>query len=232
MVVKESMTRSECAILSFMARSADPTVRSALLESAARLLTEQGPDAVSTRRIAAEAQTSAMAVYTHFGSIGDLVAAVIEDGFKKLATVMDSVEKTEDPVRDLIALLLASVEFARREPNLYQVLFVTASLGQYRRAAPAELLAGRAETFQLIIDACERAFDAGRFAPRSASTALAYQWWSAVHGYAMLEIAGFIDQGPGTKKVLVPLLQTLASGLGDSPARVRASLHSILDIPV
>ncbi|MBF6451075.1 TetR/AcrR family transcriptional regulator [Nocardia aobensis] len=214
-----------------MARSADPTVRSALLESAARLLAQQGPDAVSTRRIAAEAQTSAMAVYTHFGSIGDLVAAVIEAGFKKLATMMESVEQTDDPVRDLIALLLASVEFARREPNLYQVLFVTASLGQYRRTAPAELLAGRAETFQLVIEACERAFDAGRFTPRTESGPLAYQWWSAVHGYVMLEVAGFIDQGPGTKKVLMPLLETLASGLGDSAQRLQASLDSALEVP-
>lgn len=216
------------AILGCMSRTADPQVRSDLLRSAARLIAEQGPDAVSTRKVAAEANTSSMAVYTHFGSIGGLISSVITDGFAALADDLDSVATTEDPVRDLVALLLASVEFARREPNLYEVLFVTASLGKYRRSAPAEMLIGRDGTFRRVEEACRRACAAGRFETDSEISPLAYQWWSAVHGYAMLEVAGFIDSVPGMEKVLLPLLASLAHGLGDRPAETKMSLQCAL----
>ncbi|WP_338889047.1 TetR/AcrR family transcriptional regulator [Rhodococcus sovatensis] len=211
-----------------MSRTSNPGVRTDLLNSAARLIAEHGPDAVSTRRVAAEANTSSMAVYTQFGSIGGLISSVIEEGFSSLAEELQSVDSTDDPVRDLMALLLASISFARREPNLYEVLFVTASLGKYRRSEPAEMLAGRAGTFRRVEEACERACVTGRFDTASDISPLAYQWWSAVHGYAMLEVAGFIDPGPGTEKVLLPLLTTLARGLGDKPIRTEASLCAAL----
>ncbi|WP_338889404.1 TetR/AcrR family transcriptional regulator [Rhodococcus sovatensis] len=211
-----------------MSRSTDPKVRSDLLHSAARLIAQHGPDAVSTRKVAAEANTSSMAVYTHFGSIGGLISSVIEDGFAALAEELESVESTDDPVRDLLALLLTSIGFARREPKLYEVLFVTASLGKYRRSAPTEMLTGRDGTFRRVEEACHRACSAGRFVTDSDISPLAYQWWSAVHGYAMLEVAGFIDPAPGSEKVLLPLLRTLAHGLGDAPIDTEMSLRSAL----
>lgn len=211
-----------------MPRSSDPGVRSNLLNSAARLIAEHGPHAVSTRRVAAEANTSSMAVYTQFGSIGGLISSVVEEGFEALAEELESVGVTDDPVRDLMALLLASISFARREPNLYEVLFVTASLGKYRRSGPSEMLAGRAATFRRVEDACTRACSSGRFATDSEVSPLAYQWWSAVHGYAMLEVAGFIDSDRGTEKVLIPLLSALAQGLGDQPDEAEASLRAAL----
>lgn len=206
-----------------MARRADPTVRAALLDSAARVLAEEGPDALSTRRVAAGANTSSMAVYTHFGSIDGLISSVIEEGFARLARELRAVRITDDPVCDLIALLLVNVEYARREPSLYQAVFVTAALGQYRRTAPAEMLVGRGDTFQLLIDACIRAKAAERFALKGSPDAAAYQWWSMAHGYVLLEVAGFVDPGPGAAAVLMPMLETMAHGLGDTCSRARSS---------
>nr|WP_218681709.1 TetR/AcrR family transcriptional regulator [Rhodococcus qingshengii] len=206
-----------------MVRRADPTVRAALLDSAARVLAEEGPDALSTRRVAAGANTSSMAVYTHFGSIDGLISSVIEEGFTRLASELRAVGITDDPVCDLIALLLVNVEYARREPSLYQAVFVTAALGQYRRTAPAEMLVGRGDTFQLVIDACIRARAAERFDLNGSPDAAAYQWWSMAHGYVLLEVAGFVDPGPGTAAVLIPMLETMAHGLGDTRSRAQSS---------
>jgi hypothetical protein len=50
-----------------------PDVRRRLLEEAARLLGEEGPAALTTRRLAREAGTSTMAVCTHFGGMPALV---------------------------------------------------------------------------------------------------------------------------------------------------------------
>ena len=43
-------------------------VRETLIQTACRLLTTEGADALTTRRIAAEAGTTTMALYTRFGS--------------------------------------------------------------------------------------------------------------------------------------------------------------------
>src|ERR1700747_2477742 len=44
-------------------------VRDELLHAAVALLNEHGPDALQTRKVAAAAGTSTMAVYTHFGGM-------------------------------------------------------------------------------------------------------------------------------------------------------------------
>ena len=78
-------------------------MRRRLLESAAHLLGEEGPSALSARRLAAEAGTSTMAVYTHFGGMPALVRAVVAEGFRRLYERVGAVPLTDDPVHDLHA---------------------------------------------------------------------------------------------------------------------------------
>ena len=77
-------------------RRLDPNVRAALIEAAARLITEGGPAALSTRRLATEAGTSTMAVYTYFGSMSEIV----HDGLARLEQAFSLVELTDDPVAE------------------------------------------------------------------------------------------------------------------------------------
>src|SRR3954449_4602206 len=82
-------------------RPSDPAARPALIEIGARLLGEEGPHALSTRRIAAEAGSSTMAVYTHFGGMSGLVREMVHEGFTRLAEYFGRVQKTDDPVADM-----------------------------------------------------------------------------------------------------------------------------------
>ncbi len=198
-------------------------MRQKLLDSAARLLAEEGPAALTTRRVAAEAGTSTMAVYTHFGSIALLVEAVVEEAFTRLAEAMARVGRTDDPVADIAGLTRAYLANARANGNLYAIMFGTASLGPYRRHAPEELRIGRAETFGLVLEAVQRALDAGRFRPAS-TVRVATQWWAAIHGYTMLELGGYISSPGGVAKVLAPLLENLFTGLGDEPEDTARSI--------
>ncbi len=170
-----------------------------------------------------------MGVYTQFGSIAGLVQSVVADGFHRLGAGIGAVPHTDDPVADLVAITRASIDFARTAPNLYQVMFGTIALGQYRPTTPAELHTGRPETLDLVVGTCERAIAAHRFRHGDPSL-IAHQWWCAVHGYNMLEIGGYIRPPASEKKVLVPMLETIFSGLGDDPDRIRASLRPALDV--
>ncbi|MGH8570384.1 MAG: helix-turn-helix domain-containing protein, partial [Gammaproteobacteria bacterium] len=64
-------------------RAADERVRLALIEAAARVLARDGPDALTTRRLASEVGTSTMALYTHFGGMDDLRRAVRLEWFER-----------------------------------------------------------------------------------------------------------------------------------------------------
>src|SRR4051794_32650358 len=103
-------------------------VRRRLLEAAALLLDEDGPDALTARRLAKQADTSTMAVYTHFGGMPALVKEIVTEGFTRLDEHQATVPHTEDPLADLLALALAYRDNAMQNPHLYAVMFGATSL--------------------------------------------------------------------------------------------------------
>ncbi|MEV4313497.1 TetR/AcrR family transcriptional regulator [Actinocrispum sp. NPDC049592] len=202
-------------------RRSDPTVRMRLLEGAARLLAEEGPAALTLRRVATEADTSTMGVYTHFGSMGDLADAVVTEGFARLSAQLAEVPRTDDAITDLAGLGRAYLINARQNPHLYAVMFGTASLGKYRPADQRER--GR-YTFEEIVQAAARAVDQGRLRPGD-PLAIASQLWTAMHGYVMVDISRYFGKG-GVEKVLVPMIVNLLSGLGADPDAALASIRA------
>jgi AcrR family transcriptional regulator len=205
-------------------RRADPTVRGRLLEGAARLLAEEGPAALTLRRVATEADTSTMAVYTHFGSMADLADAVVAEGFSRLAALLAEVPRTDDAITDLAGLARAYLVNARQNPHLYAVMFGTAPLGKYRPQTANELQRGRF-TFEEIVETSGRAVEQGRLRPAE-PLAIASQLWTAMHGYVMLDVGGYFGRD-GIEHVLVPMFVNLLSGLGADPDAALASIKTL-----
>jgi AcrR family transcriptional regulator len=193
-------------------RAPEPQVRQRLLETAAKLLADEGPAALSTRRLAREVGTSTMAVYTHFGGLPELVRAIVSEGFARLADHLGAVPHTDDPLNDLAELGSAYRANALENPHLYAVMFGSASLGGYRLSRE-ELREGR-YTFDVLVAGTERVMAAGIWRADDAE-AVAAQLWSALHGYVMLELAGYFDDEPdAVDKVLAPMLANLSVALG------------------
>lgn len=184
-----------------------PTKRDLLIEAAARVLAEEGPGAVTARRMAVEVGASTMAVYTHAGSMDELLTAVHTEGFVRFHRRLSAVRRTDEPLADLRGLGLAYRRFARAEPHLYQAMFG-------RTLADAALTAEQAEqalsTFAILRDAVARAVDAGSL--RGDPEQTASQIWVTVHGFVSLEIAGLLfDARPA--KAYDALLTTIVRGL-------------------
>ncbi|HVW79977.1 MAG TPA: TetR/AcrR family transcriptional regulator [Mycobacteriales bacterium] len=196
-----------------MARAREPEVRRQLIDAAARLLADEGPAALSTRRLATEVGASTMAVYTYFGGLPELVRAVVQEGFARLAAHLDAVPVSDEPLADLAALGDAYRANALANPELYAVMFGSASLGGYR-LHDDELDEGR-YTFDVLVAATRRVVDAGVFAPGDPE-AMAAQLWSATHGFVMLELAGYFsaDREPdAADKVLHPMLAGIVTAM-------------------
>ena len=205
-------------------RRAEPAVRVRLLEGAARLLAEEGPSALTLRRVATEADTSTMAVYTHFGSMADLADAVVAEGFSRLAALLAQVPRTDDAITDLAGLARAYLVNARQNPHLYAVMFGTAPLGKYRPQTTDERERGR-YTFEEIVETSRRAVAQGRLRPAE-PLAIASQLWTAMHGYVMLDVGGYFGED-GVEHVLVPMFVSLLSGLGADPDAALVSIKTV-----
>ena len=167
-----------------------PDVRRRLLEEAARILGEEGPSALSVRRLSTRAGTSTMAVYTHFGAMSAVVDEVATEGFRRLIDHVDAVGVTGDPLADLPRMAGAYRDNALENRHLYAVMFGAVSVGGLGGSGPDLEVCDAA--FGQLVAGVARAMDAGALRPGDPA-AVAAQFWSALHGYVMLELAG-MDQ--------------------------------------
>jgi AcrR family transcriptional regulator len=168
-------------------RAADPEVRSALIEAGAKLLAEHGPAALTTRALARAVGASTTAVYTHFGSMGELRRAIRHEGFARFRAYLDAVPVGDEPLTELIELGQAYMRNAFENPDLYRVMFMEAPLDE-------EDWATGLDTFQRLVDATQRAIDRGLYPGLSDAYFGAQQCWTTGHGVVSLVLTGMITQ--------------------------------------
>ncbi|SDC08159.1 TetR/AcrR family transcriptional regulator [Actinokineospora iranica] len=215
-------------------------IRDRLVAAAIDLLATGGPDAVQTRKLAAEIGTSTMAVYTNFGGMAGLVQAIVAEGFTRLGHTLATVERTDDPMADLVALGGAYRDHAITNPELYRVMFGVTAINGHRAAlgdptaatetespephdphageapdAPDDTAAAALATFDVLAEFVAAVIDRGLVRPDD-PRALAAQLWSATHGFVLLEIAGF-HGADGAERVLRPMIANLLAGAAARP---------------
>jgi AcrR family transcriptional regulator len=196
-------------------RTADPAVRSALIEAAASLVVREGSDALTLRRLAAEVGTSTMAIYTHFGGMDQLRRAVRREAFARLAARLDEVEHTRDPVADMLMFGWAYYTNAADNPDLYRVMFM-------EQPVDAEDAVVGLDTFERLIAAVDRCLQAGRFTSGDATT-LATQLWAAEHGVVSLFLAAIVSRIEALDTILGTVVN-LFKAYGDNQRAISRSL--------
>jgi len=162
----------------------DDALRIRLLDVAGGVLTAEGPDALSLRRLAAAADTSTSAVYALFGGKPGILRGLFIEAFTRFAAHLDTVMPSDDPLADLLALGRAYRASALADPHLYAVMFGSPVPGF--EPAPEDYAHAEA-AFAPLLDTVRRAVAAGLLrdvAPELIATAL----WANVHGLVSLEL--------------------------------------------
>jgi AcrR family transcriptional regulator len=187
---------------------------SALIAEARRILERIGPESISFRAVARGAGVSQTAPYNHFSSKEDLLATLARTGFLELeATQRAAVQAGRTPAERVERLGLAYLRFARRNPQLYRMMFGVGMPGW--------------RTYPEVLNAMKAAFDplqaalTGYFAAKGIAAPVqtaAVAAWSLVHGLSMLLIDGALE---------VPRESAAADALG---AMVTAWLVAGLDV--
>jgi AcrR family transcriptional regulator len=184
-------------------RQGQEAMRRTLLDAASRLLLEEGPGALTMRRVAGAVGCSTTVLYTMFGGKEGLADALYREGFERLRRRLEAAGGDPDPLGRLRALGRAYRASALAEPGYYGVMFQQAIPG-FRPSAESLVVAGA--SLEVLTQAVRAAMEAGGLRagdPRAVAEVL----WAAVHGVVSLELAGhFADP-----EVADDRFQTLAS---------------------
>jgi AcrR family transcriptional regulator len=199
-------------------KPANPAIRVALIEEAARIVAEEGPQALSLRRLTGEVGVSTMAVYTHFGAMDELHRAIRVEGFQRLAAQMADVTPTDDPVADLAVLGRVYIENGLTNANLYRAMFMEGACPDPDDPGDAVGL----DTFAELVAAVGRGVDAGRL--RGDRVQLAQQLWVAAHGCVSLAISGHLTHEDAFT-TLATMGDSLLQGAAADPGDVAVSLR-------
>lgn len=186
-----------------------------LLDAALRVLTEDGPEQVTVRRVAQSAGVAPMGVYSRFGGKDGLLEALVVEGFTGLREAVVSARGADATAR-LRAACAAYRSFALAHPRHYRLMFAQLprlALGDAARAA-----AGSA--FDELVARVEDATRAGALGD-TPPVLVAQELWAAAHGAVILEIDGLARADPAA--AYAGMVNALLRGLGRSDVHAASS---------
>ena len=183
-------------------------LRNALLEAAVELIRTHGPSAISLREVAKLAGVSHTAPYRHFEDKHALLAAIAEEGFRRLGQAMTDVSaRYKEPRTQLVEAGKAYVDLAVANPEVTQLMF-----GGYldpERCSDGVRIQGDL-AFQGLLSIIENGKNAGILKSLDSMT-LATATWSLAHGFAMLIAGGQMSHIAKSKKEIDKLSRTLGT---------------------
>lgn len=165
-------------------------LKNALIEVALQQISREGVRALSLRDVARRAGVSHTASYRHFSSKESLLAAIAEQGFRRLGEALRAAIEphADDPVAALKASGLAYVEFGVSSPEHLEVMF-SSQLTHEDYPAVAE---ASKEAYAQLTSVVHEGFRSGGLRgadERSISLAA----WSMVHGLTQLISSGQLE---------------------------------------
>src|SRR5512136_2819879 len=98
-------------------------LKNALIQAGIEILSEQGLNALSLRKVAQRAGVSHSAPYAHFADKQALIAAISTEGYRRLYdAVATAVQRYEaDPARQLVEGAWAYVQFALTDTDHFKI---------------------------------------------------------------------------------------------------------------
>ena len=163
-------------------------IRSRILEEARLLFFEKGYDNASIRNIAERIEYSVGTIYLHFKDKDSIFHALQLEGFGLLMAKMQVLESVEHPFERLKAMGTIYLDFAKKNPELYDLMFIL--------RAPMNCLEEHEgwlegkKTFDFLIKIVEECQEIGQFKNHADAETLAFSIWASVHGIAALNIRG------------------------------------------
>ncbi len=167
-----------------------------LLDTALVLLREKGIKGFSLRELASRTGVSHAAPYRHFAGKDALLAELMLEGHRRLATALNAARQgvSGSAAERLIALGKAYLDFAGKNPEHLSIMF--SALGMSAAFAlthpPSVASPSEYDSFgplEMTVRECQAE---GSLDPMQSAEALAMAIWAQVHGLSLLRNEGII----------------------------------------
>jgi AcrR family transcriptional regulator len=163
-----------------------------IIDTAREIAEAQGWDAVTVRRLADAIEYSQPVLYSHFANRDAIVAAVAVQGCAELAEQSRRLrEAASTPEQALTAVAGGYLDFARRNPALYDAMFTQKVDLVFGPGAPQPLQDAFGELAAVFAP----------FAGDSDVETFTEVGWSALHGLVTLEQDGRLRPGFGDERL-------------------------------
>jgi len=190
----------------------DQHTAAALLAAGEREVQENGLQALSVRRVAADAGTTTRAVYSLFGSKDGLIVALAAHAYELLRAGLEELPETTDPQGDLVEAGLVFRRFAADHPSLF-------SIGIQRTLPSSELWprfrAVAGDALAVLTQRLNRLQDMKLLPGRSVSDATV-QFHSLCEGLAAVELRGTFPPDQA-ERIWREALTALITGFATEP---------------
>ena len=160
------------------------TTRAQIISAAAALLDSGGLAGVTLRAVAERVGVSHNAPYRHFDDRSALLGAVVEQDFRHLQKAFEDAGEDADDGSALRRACAALIDYARRHPARYRLLFSDPGLPPdpcLRNSAFASFKA-----FEHIVARCQ----ADAVLPQADTVSLTGLVYATIHGAIDLELGG------------------------------------------
>ena len=180
----------------------------ALIEAARDIFLQDGIAGLSVRRVAERASCTTMAVYSHFGGKGGIVATLFDEGFEQLAQAQQAVDARMPPRQRVVALCLAYLGTARRYPHHYALM-----LGHFsgEHTPSLESSAKALSTLEHLISAVG---SVSREATPAQAVGVAHALFALCHGWVSLERTGIFGSAQKAERAFKRAVDSLVRSLG------------------
>jgi AcrR family transcriptional regulator len=167
-------------------------LKNALIKAGVEILSKEGIEGLSLRKVAQHAGVSHSAPYSHFPDKQSLIAAISTEGFNQLYNELDAAISAyrSDPKRQLQGGAWAYVQFAMNNTDTFKIMFSGVLVKEKEYPAFVEI---SHKTFELVVDVVKACQSAGILKPGTPEiTAVAV--WGQIHGIISLVLEGQVSR--------------------------------------
>ena len=189
-------------------------VRKNILDKASALLVEEGPHALSMRKLSERVGASTIVLYTYFKDKQEILNELYLEGFARLQQDLEAVALGDDPVRYVQELGRAYRRSAVANSTYYQIMFSRCVPGF---TPSKQSLEKSKSSFLVLRQGVQLCADAG--IPLLGSVGrTALVLWSTLHGVVSLELFGYVGDALVGDALLEQAMQTISAGMA-KPAK-------------
>ena len=166
-------------------------LKNALIKAGVEILSKEGIEGLSLRKVAQRAGVSHSAPYSHFPDKQSLIAAISTEGFNQLYAELDVavLAYPKSPKKQLQQGALAYLQFALNNTDTFKIMF--SGVLEKEKEYPAFVEISH-KTFQRVVDVVRACQGAGIMRATSPEM-MAVAAWGQVHGIVSLALEGQIS---------------------------------------